>query len=279
MSKLILILPRKISVRITKQLLLKPYRRKSVALANGMTQRSMTTPHGKIAVYQMGHGPVVLLSHGWSGSASQFFGLMDRLADAGYRAIAFDQLGHGQSDGEHGNLFLFIKTQQLLIQQIEKDQELKVIIAHSMGTATALNASGGPHPLLLIAPVFEFSKAMFEKVEQSGVVIQLLKNLLYQLELQHEMDFYACDPINKVESYQGDISIVHDKDDLFTPIEVSQFVTQSYSQVSLTETINLGHSRIIASDETWSAFLSLVKSEQSNASLIAVQATDHSLAS
>lgn len=278
-SLLILLLPKPLSVKITKRLLLKPFKRQNTSLPEGMTQYFMPTQQGNIAVYQMGQGPTVLLSHGWSGSASQFFKLMEKLSHSGFQAVAFDQLGHGRSDGKYGNLFLFIETQRVMIEQIEKTKHLKAIIAHSMGTAAALNASRGPHPVLLIAPVFEFSKAMFEKVEQSGVAIQLLKNLLASLELEHKMVFKECDPVNKIADYRGDINIVHDKNDLFAPVQISKEVANCHPQVKLVETSNLGHSRVISSDETWSLFLSLMALRQSNASLTSKTGSAQRLAS
>lgn len=51
-----------------------------------------------------GSGPAVVLLHGMSGSASTAWinpGTMLRLSDAGYRAIALDQRGHGGSDKPH----------------------------------------------------------------------------------------------------------------------------------------------------------------------------------
>ena len=257
-TNLILLLPQATNVKIAKKLLLKPDRRKMVTLPQSMSQQTLNTVSGNVAVYKIGKGPVILLSHGWSGSASQLFALMIKIAEAGFQAVSFDHLGHGQSDGDEANLFLFIKTKKLIIELIEKEQPLKTIISHSMGSAAALNAFNGPQPLLLIAPVFKFSEAMFEKVEQSGVARQLLENVLADLERQHGMDFIASDPIHHVDNYSGDIHIVHDIDDQFSPIIDSVQIAEANAHVKLTMTNNLGHGKVIASDDTWVEFLKMM---------------------
>lgn len=53
---------------------------------------------------EAGDGPVVVLLHGFSGSAEGLYvapGTFATLVDAGFRVIALDQRGHGQSDKPH----------------------------------------------------------------------------------------------------------------------------------------------------------------------------------
>ena len=47
--------------------------------------------------YSVGAGPTVLPVHGLQGSAANFRALMPALAQAGYRAVAFDAVNHGNS--------------------------------------------------------------------------------------------------------------------------------------------------------------------------------------
>jgi len=50
-----------------------------------------------LAGYSFGAGPTVLLVHGLQGSAANFRALAPALAAAGYRAVAFDAVNHGNS--------------------------------------------------------------------------------------------------------------------------------------------------------------------------------------
>ena len=50
---------------------------------------------------ELGEGRPVILIHGWPLSADSWDPVMIALADAGYRAIAYDRRGFGRSD--HAN--------------------------------------------------------------------------------------------------------------------------------------------------------------------------------
>lgn len=55
---------------------------------------------GHLAVWSWGRGPVLLLLHGPGGGAGDLTPLFDPLVAAGYRAVAPDLPGHGDSDGD-----------------------------------------------------------------------------------------------------------------------------------------------------------------------------------
>lgn len=252
-TSLILSLPKKPMLYLGKKILLKPVRRKPGEIPNEMRLEEVTTPDGIVKLYSLGSGPVVFLSHGWSGSATQLFPLMERIAKSGYQAITFDQLAHGLSSGNEASLFLFIKTKKHLLDFIEKQHKVVAIISHSMAATAALNALKKPYPLLLIAPVFDFVNSLFQKVEASGVPIRLLTSVLRDLESRHNMQIAQIDPTTHLPYYPGAITIVHDQVDQFAPIVISENIVKKYPHIKLTKTKNLGHGRVISSDYTWNA--------------------------
>jgi len=67
--------------------------------------RSVDSDGVRLAVYEWGGAgdPPLLLNHGGFDFAGTFDGLAARLADAGWRVIAYDQRGHG--DSEHAALY------------------------------------------------------------------------------------------------------------------------------------------------------------------------------
>lgn len=259
MSTGLLSLPKSIQLKLSQKILLKPVRRKLTALPDGMTYERVNFKDGTLAVYRLGKGPKILLSHGWSGAASQLFTLMQRIAATGYQAVAYDQIGHGQSSGQQGHLFLFIRAKQAMIEKLETEGEIKAVISHSMGGVAALTALKKPYPLLLIAPVFKLQQSMFKKVAESGVKTRLLENILFDLEQQYGMEFFNNNPEKNAADYLGKIHIVHDQNDPFTPLSDSQTVSQQNQHVTLKATSNLGHGRIIGSDDTWMAFQKLTE--------------------
>lgn len=263
LTSILLIMPKAKSLRLTKRLLLTPVRRNIVNLPDNVRTEIVETLEGDIRIYRLGTGPIILLSHGWSGAASQLYGLMVKIAQQGYQAVSFDQLGHGISTGKEANLFLFIKSKQQVIEHLEKRQSIELIISHSMGATATLSAIKRPYPLLLIAPIFDFSQALSEKVSQSGVPSKLLKNLLQDLERQYAMSFEYCDPKERLASYRGQVHIVHDRQDQFSSVASSEAMANLHNHVNLTTTSNFGHGRIIDSPATWQVFLNIIKQNKS----------------
>jgi pimeloyl-ACP methyl ester carboxylesterase len=90
-----------------------------------------------IAVWRWGHGPTVLLVHGWEGRASQLGDFVEPLVAAGMSVVAFDAPGHGDSP-EHR---LYLTDLADCIAAVARSVgPLHAIVAHSFGAAAALLA-------------------------------------------------------------------------------------------------------------------------------------------
>lgn len=101
--------------------------------------------HGSIYVVENGDGPPIVLSHGVTLSVRTWFHQLELLPKGGFRAIAYDHRGHGESSvGDSGhsiaNLAEDIKT--LLI---ELDLTDAILVGHSLG-GVAAQAFAIAHP-------------------------------------------------------------------------------------------------------------------------------------
>ncbi len=142
-----------------------------------------TTQVGDLTVYyeEHGEGKPIVLHHGLAGSSEQWRPVLGTLRDLGYRAIAFDQRGHGRtSDG----------TKAFTIPQLVEDlrglmDHLKLqratLLGHSMGGRTALlfamnhpervetlilNGAGGSPPTGDARAAFELFVEVARKVKE-----------------------------------------------------------------------------------------------------------------
>jgi pimeloyl-ACP methyl ester carboxylesterase len=71
-------------------------------------------PGLSVNVIEQGTGPAVLLVHGHPGCAYDWQPLMAELAARGFRAIAYDRLGYGYSDGRpSGNVTVEQNAEEL----------------------------------------------------------------------------------------------------------------------------------------------------------------------
>jgi pimeloyl-ACP methyl ester carboxylesterase len=91
-----------------------------------------------------------LLLHGWTGRAAFMTAFVAPLRKLGYRVIAVDLPGHGQSSGRQLNVPLAV---QAVTETVRVNGPLSTIIAHSFGGAVAATAIAGGVPAYRPIPV------------------------------------------------------------------------------------------------------------------------------
>lgn len=240
--------------RTASKLLLTPQRpsRETDAPA-GLVQQAVHTREGALMSYRLGQGPVWLLMHGWSGSASQFYPLMAHIAAQGFTALAYDHPAHGRSDGHTGHLPRFVRAFDELL---ERCGPIEGVITHSMGGAVTL-ASQHPAldrlPLLLISPVLDYVPQLYGMVARSGYSIRLFDAVVKEIEHEYQHPLSTVDPLGRLASRAGHALIVHDEEDRFAPHKDSLRAAQD-GRTRLVSTRGLGHGRILASLPVFAAF-------------------------
>ncbi|MDX1810967.1 MAG: alpha/beta hydrolase [Gammaproteobacteria bacterium] len=113
----------------------------------------------KIALYQWGEGPRVLILHGWNGRATQLFRQVEVLVEAGYQVLGVDLPGFGDSEGEHSGL---LPSKQVISKIAEEYGPFKAVVAHSFGWLVAINCNPASftEKLIGIAPPSDFNSLL-----------------------------------------------------------------------------------------------------------------------
>ncbi|QUM81370.1 alpha/beta fold hydrolase [Moritella sp. 5] len=224
----------------------------------GLLKSTHMTSEGRLNTYQMGNGPVWVLSHGWSGSASQFFPLMEHIAKQGFTALAYDHPAHGQSEGRHAHLPAFVQAFDEIVDNID---DVVGIIAHSIGSTIVLE-SRHPKvqalPFLLIAPVLNYVESLYDTVGSSGYSMKLFGEMIKKIENQYDYRLETIKPYKTLISRQQKTIIVHDEHDKFANFSTSELAAKEANTIDLVTTQGQGHGRIINCDLTLAAFDSLV---------------------
>ncbi|NOJ21547.1 alpha/beta hydrolase [Vibrio coralliilyticus] len=232
----------------------KPKNAQPADLAIGEVQ----SQEGPLKTYQLGQGPVWVLTHGWSGTASQFFPLMEHIASQGYTALAYDHPGHGESGGLYGHIPAFVHGLEAILDSVD---EVAGLVGHSMGTASAIECHHQKlvdKPLLLIAPVLDYLDNLFGSVARSGYSMRLFSAVVSEVEEQYRYPIQSIDPYNKLKLRQSKTIIVHDEGDKFTKFSVSQKAAQDMKNVTLVATQGQGHGRVMKCPQVMQSFDELV---------------------
>ncbi|MDH5359402.1 MAG: alpha/beta fold hydrolase [Gammaproteobacteria bacterium] len=218
---------------------------------------SVTTEYGEVAVYQWGNeGPGVLLIHGWNGRGTQLAGFAQPLIDAGYRVLAFDGPGHGDSPGRWTTIFRLCEATRAVV---EKFGPMEAVIAHSFGgavTAYALNHHLAVSRVVSIsspASIRYLVERFCEAMRIPGSVQQRLERRIEQrMTTGMGEDIWECiSPESNARRIKGvPALIVHDHDDHDVDVSHGQRLHQAWQGSELLETRGLGHRRILRNRKT-----------------------------
>ncbi|KIE22470.1 esterase [Vibrio sinaloensis] len=220
----------------------------------GLVKGEVTSKEGVLKTYQLGSGPVWVLTHGWSGSASQFYPLMEHIASRGYTALAYDHPGHGQSGGVYGHIPAFVHGLEAILDSVD---EVAGLVGHSMGTASSIECHHqklADKPFLLIAPVLDYLDNLFGSVARSGYSMRLFNAVVSEVEEEYRYPIQSVDPYNKLKLRAASTIIVHDEGDKFTKFSVSQRAAEEMPNVTLVATQGQGHGRVMKCAEVMQSF-------------------------
>jgi pimeloyl-ACP methyl ester carboxylesterase len=220
---------------------------------------------GELAVTAWGSsGPVVLLMHGWGGARAQMTGFVDPLLFAGYRVVAFDQPGHGESDGKSTNLLEIAPTMDLIAQH---EGPFHAVIAHSFGTlitSYALVERSFPPPRRLV--YFGSFNRLMDSLPRFQVLANLPDEIMEGLHdmLYEQFGRAVLEAItNEALTPRIDIPALmfHDVTDNVTPIEDSRTIARAWKQAQFIETEGLGHRGALQSRSIHEQVVSFLKVE------------------
>jgi pimeloyl-ACP methyl ester carboxylesterase len=95
--------------------------------------------HGHDVTYRMaGEGPAVVLVHGLAGSSTTWRYVMPVLVENGYKVIAPDLLGHGQSAKPRGDYSLGAYASGIRDLMVALDVDKASFVGHSLGGGVAM---------------------------------------------------------------------------------------------------------------------------------------------
>ncbi|HAS6319713.1 TPA: alpha/beta fold hydrolase [Vibrio vulnificus] len=245
--------------RTARKLLLTPARTQSKNLPpQGLRKGQVGTAHGTLTTYVLGEGPVWVLTHGWSGTASQFFPLMAHIASRGFTALAYDHPAHGESSGDVGHIPAFVEGLDAVLDSLD---EVAGLVGHSMGTASALECRHQKledKPMLLIAPVLNYVENLFSSIERSGYSMKLFRAVVSEVEEQFNYPIQSVDPYRRLAQRRVQTLIVHDEQDKFTSHAVSASAAQEMENVELISTQGQGHGRVMKCQQVLDSFDRLI---------------------
>ena len=212
-----------------------------------------------VPTWRWGHGPTVLLVHGWEGRGSQLGAFVEPLVRAGLSVVTFDAPGHGDSSDHR----LYLTDVADAVSDVaEAVGPLHGVIAHSFGAAGVLLASARNglrvDRNVMIAPNVIVDDAIHKFARLVGLD-ETDRVALEQRLVQHtglELDALRLDRL--VDGRDERMLVVHDRDDREVGFHHGQRLTELWPNARLIETAGLGHRRILRDDAVIGAAVELL---------------------
>jgi pimeloyl-ACP methyl ester carboxylesterase len=234
-----------LTARLVERLFRKTERRSARPGEREVLQGARPMTLGGMKAWCWGEGPTVLLVHGWNGRATQLGAFVSPLSARGYRVVAFDALGHGESPGN----YLSLPELATCIHEVADELgAVHGVVAHSLGgAATTLALAKGLQleRAVFISPpadprVFlaSFSAALGISDEVRTLVQRRLEERLGAA--MEDMRATALAPAMRTP-----LLVIHDRDDKEVPARAGQSIAEAWPNAELMLTEGLGHQRIL----------------------------------
>ena len=190
----------------------------------------------------------ILLLHGFSSSAHNFYQYVAPLVKKNYEVIAFDAPAHGASEGKEVNAVVY---SEMIKKVIELYGPVDGFIGHSFGgIAISLAMETIPHStstkIVLIAPATETTTAVDGAFEMLGLksnkVRKEFDRIVFEVSRKETSWFSVRRALNNIKA---SVLWVHDEDDDITPLKDALKVKEDdHPNVKFIITKGLGHRKI-----------------------------------
>ncbi len=206
---------------------------------------------GRNMAWAWGDGPLVILVHGWNGRAAQLAPLAQKIAAHGFRCVAIEVSGHGESPGGRPEWAHFIDDIAALTHSLGKP--VHAYVAHSAGGLTTMAARGlkaitASRYLCICAPSHPFPPidVLRKRLNPPARVIDGYRRFI--------ADQFGAgwDDLAAGSAYAGagsDLLLFYDKADRFVGHEEGDRIARRCPGAGLMKTDSYGHMRVLEAPE------------------------------
>jgi pimeloyl-ACP methyl ester carboxylesterase len=212
-----------------------------------------------LAAWRWGHGPAVLLVHGWGSRGSRLASFIAPLTEAGYSVVAFDAPGHGGSAGRLSSLPQFISAIERIGRELGEEgggcrpagpvpATLAGIVAHSMGAAatTLAMARGLPvRRVVFLAPAADPAGYSERFAEALGLTPDVLERMKQSIERRFGQPWDDFDVLRAARKMTAPLLVFHDREDRDVAWADGEAIAAAWPGAELVSTSGLGHRRIV----------------------------------
>lgn len=199
-----------------------------------------------VAVYTMGEGPIVLFVHGWSGRGSQVAAFAEPLVTAGYRVMAVDAPGHGDTPGNRTNI---LECSAVLLAFAQKYGDVHAAITHSFGgmvLAYAMNNGMQVGRVVCISAPAHVDYLLDSFAQTLAIPDKVIEEVHRRMDRRLDAGFWeTISTVVNVRDLDVPALVIHDEDDHNVPWQQGKIIANAWPGARFMKTAGLGHGRIL----------------------------------
>lgn len=213
--------------------------------------RRVETSQGAVATWIWGPAgaPLVGLVHGWQGHAAQLGAFTDPLVTAGFRVLAFDAPGHGDSPGDEASVPLIARA---MVDLDRQHGGFFGLVGHSMGAAAvAMATTLGVRPagVALLAPPLCQSDRITRLVERLQLPPGVQRAFIAALERKTGFRHEDVDMRVAARRAHFPALLFHDPADRSCAFRNSELIAAEWQGAQIVPCPGRGHLRILSTAE------------------------------
>jgi pimeloyl-ACP methyl ester carboxylesterase len=190
--------------------------------------------------------PLVLLVHGWSGSASQMAVYAAPLVARGFRVVAFDAPAHGDAGGDRTGLPELAVAIERVAAHVGP---VHAVIAHSLGSAAttvALSRGLEVQRLVYLAPPDDPRHFLQRAAQFVGFAPAIVPRAQRRIERRYGILLEQLEGGRLAPAIHAPLLVAHDQTDREVPYEQGARLVAAWPDAQLIATNGLGHNRIVS---------------------------------
>ncbi|RQH08902.1 alpha/beta hydrolase [Paraburkholderia dinghuensis] len=211
----------------------------------------------KLVLWRAGAGPVVLMVHGWQGTAADMQPFVAPLLDAGLSVAAIDLPAHGASEGTTVSLNECVHAVRHVLEHVGA---IHAVIAHSAGCPViveVLKTGCSAKAAVLISPLARY----LDIALQFGMVAGLGRHGAMQMigELRAlGADVGALNAPEAAKSLDVPALIIHSDDDRTLSPTYGKEIADAWPDARFMQVHGLGHQKILEATHVVDAVTSFI---------------------
>ena len=196
-----------------------------------------------------GHGPTVLLVHGWQGNAAQMTPFVEPLRSRGYSVVAIDLPAHGASGGRRTHL---IEAMRVLDACVRRFGPIHATIGHSFGangTLLAASRSVALGDLILIGPMMDPTSILRDHLSRAGLSPQRQRRVTKRIEQRLAFPITDLNAVGLIGTIDARFLLITDTEDEVSNVDDLRLLAAAHPETQTFISAGYGHHRLLRAPE------------------------------